>query len=160
MERVRAIPAKRLSANTKIQGLHEDLRRDDVVAPPSEKSFGITFAVVFLLLALWLWLRKDLPSIAMVCGAASAGFLVTGLLAPAVLRPPNLVWLKFGLLLHKVINPLVMGLLFYGVFTPMGVVMRMGGKDFLRLEFRPGDNSYWLPRSDAGAPVSSMRNQF
>ncbi|CAN5255339.1 hypothetical protein BH10PSE7_BH10PSE7_28610 [soil metagenome] len=139
---------------------HEDLGRDDVVAAPTEKSFGITFAVVALLLALWVWWRKDMPNLALVFLAASAAFLAAGFVAPALLRPLNLVWLKFGLLLHKVINPVVMGLLFFLVFTPMGLIMRAFGKDFLRLKFRAEGQSYWVSRSGDGSVPTSMRNQF
>jgi hypothetical protein len=140
-------------------GFHENLSRDDVVVP-SEKSFGITFAVVALLLAAWLWWRKDLTAWALVALAVSAGFLAAGFLAPSALRRLNVLWLKFGLLLHKIVNPIIMGLLFFGVFTPMGVLMRLGGKDFLRLRFRGGDASYWISRLDAEGPPASMRNQF
>jgi hypothetical protein len=141
-------------------GFYENLRRDEIVAPPSEKSFGITFAVVALLLAVWLWWRKDLAAWALVSLAASAGFLAAGFLAPRLLRPLNLLWLRVGLLLHKVVNPLLMGLLFFAVFTPMGVLMRLGGKDFLRLKFRDGNASYWISRAEAGGAPGSMRNQF
>jgi hypothetical protein len=141
-------------------GFHEDFRRDEAVAPPSEKSFGITFAVVALLLAVWLWWRKDMPVSGLVSLAASALFLAAGFFAPALLRPLNRLWLKFGLLLHRVINPLVMGLLFFAVFTPMGMLMRLGGKDFLRLKFRAPDASYWISRTDPANAPGSMRNQF
>ena len=141
-------------------GLHEDLSRDEVVAPPSEKSFGITFAVVALLLALWVWWRKDMPALAVVFLVLSAGFLAAGFLAPALLRPLNRLWLRFGLLLHKIVNPVIMGLLFFLVFTPMGWIMRKGGKDFLRLKFRGTDESYWIRRDESGFAAGSMRNQF
>ena len=140
-------------------GFHENLSRDEDVVP-SEKSFGITFAVVALLLAAWLWWRKDLTAWALVALPVSAGFLAAGFLAPSALRPLNVLWLKFGLLLHRIVNPIIMGLLFFGVFTPMGVLMRLGGKDFLRLRFRGGDASYWISRLDAEGPPASMRNQF
>ena len=153
-------PASTSRAKAKPLGLHENLRREEVIAPPSEKSFGITFAVVFLLLALWFWLRKDLMLWGALFLLVSVGFLAAVYLLPRVLRPLNLIWLKFGLLLHKVVNPLVMGLLFFAVFTPMGLIMRLGGKDFLRLKLRTGDKSYWLPRSQADDKASSMRNQF
>jgi hypothetical protein len=139
---------------------HEDLRRDEVVAPPSEKSFGITFAVVALLLALWLWWRKDATGWALVALAASAAFVAAGFLAPALLAPLNRLWLRFGLLLHKIINPLVMGFLFFVVFTPMGVVMRLAGKDFLKLKMRGSEATYWVSRKSEGHAPSSMTNQF
>ena len=141
-------------------GLHEDLRRDEIVAPPSEKSFGITFAVVAGLLAVWFWWRHDWAAAAWIALVASATFLGLAFLAPHALRPLNLVWLRFGLLLHKVVNPIIMGLLFFGVITPMGVVMRAFGKDFLRLAKTPGDQTYWVPREAHDPALHSMRNQY
>jgi hypothetical protein len=140
--------------------LHEDLRRDEIVAPPSEKSFGITFAAVALLLAADFWWRHNWKAAAVIALIASAGFLSAGFLAPRILRPLNLVWLRFGLLLHKVVNPIIMGLLFFCVITPMGVVMRAAGKDFLRLAKKPGDQTYWLAREALDPKLNSMKNQY
>lgn len=139
-------------------GLHENLTADEHVRPPTEKSFGVTFAVVFALVAAWLLWRNH-PVAAGAAGVASAACLACAYLAPAALRPLNLVWLKFGLLLHKVVNPIVMGLLFFLVFTPMGFVMRRAGKDFLGLKRSPEAASYWL-RRDAALPLGSMKKQF
>ncbi|MFD1701699.1 SxtJ family membrane protein [Methylopila henanensis] len=139
-------------------GHHENLIADEHVRPPSEKSFGLTFAVVFALLAAWLWWRGH-PVGAGAAGVASAACVACAYLAPAALRPLNLVWLKFGLLLHKVVNPIIMGGLFFLVFTPMGYVMRRAGKDFLGLKRNPEATSYWV-RRDATLPLGSMKKQF
>jgi predicted membrane metal-binding protein len=141
-------------------GHHESLTHDETVKPPSEKSFGITFAVVFGLIAAWLYWRKDLPVWALICTAAAVFFLVAGFLTPALLRPINLVWLKFGLILHKIVNPIVMGLLFFVVFTPMGFIMRLAGKDPLKLKRDAAAPSYWSPREQTSGIEASMKNQF
>ena len=76
-----------------------------------------------------------------------------------MLHPLNRLWMRFGLLLHKVINPIVMGLLFYGTILPTGLVMRLRGKDLLRLKREPGAESYWIARTPGPAP-ETMRDQF
>jgi hypothetical protein len=141
-------------------GHHESLTSEETVKPPSEKSFGITFAVVFGLIAAWLYWRKHVPIYSVLAAAAAVFFLAAGYLTPQVLRPINLVWLKFGLLLHKIVNPIVMGLLFYVVFTPMGVIMRLLGKDLLSLKQNKAASSYWTSRQATGDVEASMKNQF
>jgi hypothetical protein len=141
-------------------GHHEQLSRREDVKPPSEKSFGITFAVVFSLLAVWLYWRKGLAWWPQALLAAAAFFLIAALVAPRILRPLNVVWLKFGLLLHRIVNPIVMGLLFFLVFTPAGLIMRLLGKDLLRLRREPNTKTYWIARSPETDPTSSMKNQF
>jgi len=85
---------------------------------------------------------------------------VAGLFRPSVLNPLNRIWLKFGLLLHSVVNPVVMALLFYGTVLPTGLVMRMLGKDLLRLKRQPDAKSYWIVRQPAGPSPETMRDQF
>jgi hypothetical protein len=139
---------------------HEEFAERDDVKLPSERSFGITFAVVFALLSVWLYFRKGHAGYASLTLIAAAGFLAAAYVRPEVLRPINKIWLRFGLLLHKVINPIVMGLLFFLVFTPMAMVMRMLGKDFLRITRSPEQSTYWIERTpDTHAP-SSMKDQY
>jgi len=141
-------------------GHHETLTSDETVKPPSEKSFGITFAVVFGLIAAWLYWRKHVPIWSVLAAAAALFFLAAGFLRPQVLRPINLVWLKFGLLLHKIVNPIVMGILFFVVFTPMGFIMRIAGRDLLSLKRDSAATSYWSPRQSSTEVEASMKNQF
>jgi len=141
-------------------GHHEQLSKPDDVKPPSEKSFGLTFAAILSLIAAWLYLRKDLPIWTVASLAASIAFLAAAFLAPALLRPLNLAWSRFGLLLHRIVNPIVMGLLFFLVFTPTGFIMRALGKDLLRLKRDPSRSSYWIHRADESHPPSKMTNQF
>ena len=93
-------------------------------------------------------------------GGLAALFLGAGLLRPSILHPLNLIWSRFGLLLHKVVNPIVMALLFYGTVLPTGLVMRMMGRDLLRLKRQPDADSYWVVRQPAGPSPETMKDQF
>ncbi len=141
-------------------GTHEQFDKRDDVKAPSERSFGITFAVVFALLAAFSYWHRGAGNTFYVTLAVSGIFAVVTLVAPRILRPLNLIWLKFGLLLHKVVNPVIMGILFFGIFTPMGVVMRVFGVDFLRTKRKLAMESYWIAKGDENIPDSSMKNQF
>jgi hypothetical protein len=116
------------------QAHHETRSGHDDTKAPSEKSFGITFACVFALLSAWLFYRHGFGLKLVATAVLAVAFLATAYAAPYVLRPLNIVWLKFGLLLHRVVNPVIMGLLFFIVFTPMGMLMRLFGADLLRLK--------------------------
>jgi hypothetical protein len=93
-------------------------------------------------------------------GALAALFFASALVRPALLNPLNRAWLKFGLLLHKIVNPLVMALIFYGTVWPTGLVMRMLGKDLLRLKRQPEATSYWIIRQPPGPAPETMKDQF
>ena len=137
---------------------HEDLSRSGDVKVGSERGFGIVFAVVFAIIGLWP-LLGDGPVRLWSLGVA-AGFLAAAFLVPAALRPLNKLWFKFGLVLHKIVNPLVMGLLFFVTVTPTALIMRALGKDPLNRRFDPNADSYWIPRDPPGPAPETMRNQF
>jgi len=143
---------------TEKQGFHEDFGRDDHVKTGSEKSFGIVFAVVFT--AIGLWPLIDSGPVRVWALVAAIVFLGAGLFIPAVLRPLNLLWFKLGMALAKIMNPIIMGLLFYLTITPMALLMRLFGKDPLHRRFEPQAKSYWVVRDPAGPAADSMRNQF
>lgn len=124
----------------------------------SERSFGLVFVAVFAVIGLWP-LTKGEPLRLWSLGAAAA-LLVLALGVPAALRPFNRLWFRFGLLLHKVMNPVIMGLMFFGAFMPTGLIMRALGKDILRLKFDPQATSYWIERHPPGPAPESLRNQF
>jgi len=137
---------------------HETLIREDDVQNSSDRSFGIVFAVVFLVLALRPLLRGHSVRIWMI--AVSAAFLAVALIRPGLLAPANALWLRLGALLHRIVGPLVTGLLFYGVFTPTGYLLRLSGKDLLRLRSDPDAGTYWISRTPAGPEPGSMTRQF
>lgn len=130
----------------------------ETVKRSSNRTFGFVFAAFFALIALLPVLRGHpvrrwaLPS--------SAIFLLAAWTAPRLLAPLNRAWTGLGALLHAVVNPLVLGVLFYLVFTPFGWLLRRMGKDFLRLRPAPEAPTYWIPRQPPGPRPESMSRQF
>lgn len=124
----------------------------------SERGFGQVFAGFFALVAvLPLFKGGELRLWAL---GLAAVFLVLAYAAPKVLRPLNVVWFKIGMVLHHVVTPVVMGLLFFVVVTPVGALMRLTGKDPMRLKRDPAARSYWIVREPPGPAPDSMKNQF
>jgi Saxitoxin biosynthesis operon protein SxtJ len=138
--------------------LHESLTRDEEVQLPSERKFGLTFTVVFSLLTVLLivWDNTAWP----VSLAVALAFLGLTAFVPNWLRPLNRMWLRFGLALHAIVSPLILIVLFFVVITPVGVVARLAGKDFLRLKFDREATTYWIDRQPPGPSPQSMRTQF
>ncbi len=124
----------------------------------SDRSFGLVFAGVCALLGS-LRLVQGRPS-AWLWFVPALGFGLAALLVPAWLAPLNRLWTRFGLLLGRVTQPIVLGLLFFVVVTPIGLVMRLSGNDPLRLKWRHDETSYWLRREPPGPAPDSMRRQF
>ncbi|MBM3565043.1 MAG: hypothetical protein FJX42_02895 [Alphaproteobacteria bacterium] len=142
----------------KPRNTHEQFDRPDDVKAGSERAFGIVFAVVFALIGLW-----PLPATGGVRTWAlivAALFLAAAFLAPNVLKPLNRLWFLFGMLLHRIVSPLVMGLLFFLTVTPIALIMRLLGKDPLRLQFDRTAKSYWIKRTPPGPEPESLRRQF
>lgn len=137
---------------------HESYQREERHEGPSDRSFGIVFAVVFAVIGLLPLVTLRMPRWWAV--GIGAGFLVLAMLAPRVLAPLNQVWLRFGLLLHRVVSPIALGIVFFGVVTPMGVIMRLAGKDLLRLRSDASAPSYWIDRQPPGPAPESLRDQF
>lgn len=138
--------------------MHEDYHRSIEVKSSSDRTFGLVFAAMFAFVAGWRW-WKGQPYIEWwLAGAAVFG--LAGLLAPGILAPLNRLWVKLGLLMFHVVNPIVLGVLFYVVFLPIGLVMRRSGKDPLHLRFDSAADTYWIKRVPPGPPPESMRNQF
>ena len=126
----------------------------DEIKISSNRSFGIVFFIVFLLIALYPLLKSnDLRIWSLII---SFIFLALGLINSKILTPLNRLWFKFGLLLGKIISPLVMGIIFFVVVTPIGIIMRLLKKDLLNLKYNKKE-SYWIEKS---GPKSKMKNQF
>jgi len=135
---------------------HEDFGRDELVDGPTDRGFGIVVGAACLLIGAGaLWLGR--PAGWWWCGIGGA-LLLLALARPKLLRPLNRLWLKLGLLLFVLVNPVVMAVLYYLCIVPMGLLMRAVGKDPLSLRRDPAAQSYWRLREPA-APAS-MRNQF
>ena len=126
----------------------------DEVKLSSNKSFGIVFFIVFLLIGVYPLLKgSDLRIWSLII---SFIFLVLGLINSKILTPLNRLWFKFGLLLGKFISPIIMGIIFFIVVTPIGIIMRLFNKDLLNLKFNKKE-TYWI---DKKGPKSKMKNQF
>ncbi len=137
---------------------HEDFSRKEKINVSTERSFGLVMAVFFLIVALWP-LITDRP-IRWWAMAVSAGFAFLALLWPVALAPLNKLWARVGIFLNQVVSPIVLGLLFYVTVTPIALLMRLLGKDPLRLRRDPKAASYWIERTPPGPTPESMKNQF
>ena len=121
---------------------------------PTNKNFGIVFFIVFFIIALYqLKIGSDSYFWSIV---VSLFFLILGFLNSKILTPLNKLWFKFGIFLGKIISPLVMGIIFFLVVTPTGLLMRLLNKDLLNLKFN-NNSSYWIEKTE---PKSKMKNQF
>lgn len=123
----------------------------------ANRSFGLIFAVIFLLIGLFPLLFGG--SVRAWLLYIAAGFTAIALLYPRALSPFNRAWAKFGLFMHKIVNPLLMGLVFFLTVLPTGLIMRMLGNDPMRRKLEPGAESYWIPRQD-GITDEFFDNQF
>jgi nitrate reductase NapE component len=137
---------------------HEDFSRTHDVKASSNRSFGWVFTAVFLIIGLWPLVSGHPPRGWSLI--VSGLFMTVTLAAPALLGPLNRLWLRFGLLLNRIISPIALGIMFYVVVTPMGWLMRTVGKDNLRLRGGDKDGSYWIKRDPPGPKADSLHNQF
>ena len=120
----------------------------------SNKSFGIVFFVVFLLIALYP--LNNSQEIRLWSLIISIIFLILGLFNSKILRPLNILWFKFGIFLGKIVSPIIMGVIFFFVVTPIAILMRFIGKDLLNLKYNK-KKTYWIEKN---GPKSKMKNQF
>ena len=121
---------------------------------PSNRNFGIVFFVIFLIIAIYpLIYEGDIRIWSLII---SIIFLILGLLDSRILTPFNRIWFKFGVLLGNIVAPIVMGVIFYLVVTPIGIIMRIIKKDILNLKFN-SEKTYWIKRDKI---KSKMKNQF
>ena len=120
----------------------------------SNRSFGIVFFIVFLIIATYPLLNDN--SIRLWSLIIGIIFLILGIINSKVLTPLNILWMKFGLLLGKIVSPIIMGFVFFGVVTPISILMKLFGKDSLNLK-RNKKQTYWLKKEEI---KSSMKNQF
>lgn len=161
---------------------HETFSRHEEPQGSSDRSFGLVFAAFFLILATLDYFSKLPPflkfavpaecpfltahpelashALSWLFAAISVVFLFFALVFPKALAPLNWVWTRFGQLLHKLVSPIILGLLFFVVFTPIGILMRLFGADPLRLRFDAKAESYWIERRPPGPAPDSLKDQF
>ena len=132
-----------------------DSKFNDNIKISSNRSFGIVFFIVFLFIALYpITYSEDIRIWSLII---SFIFIILGLLNSKILTPLNKSWFKFGVILGKIISPIIMGIIFFLVVTPIGLLMKVLGKDLLRLKYNKKDNTYWIEKN---GPKSKMKNQF
>ncbi len=120
---------------------------------PSNKTFGLFFSVVFFLIYGWIFFKYQNNQIWLII--LGIIFLVLGLMNSKLLNYPNLLWMKFGVILGLIISPLIMGIIFFLVITPINLLMKIFQKDIIGLKKKRG--SYWTNRNENN---KNMRNQF
>ncbi len=141
-----------------MRSVTEGQRTEEDVRPGSDRSFGLVMAAAAAIFGCLPLLRLA-PSHWWLLGVAVA-FAAFTLVMPRALFPLNYAWFRFGLLLHRVISPAVIGAVFFLCVTPIGVIMRMLGKDVLSLRRRADLASYWILRDPPGPEPGTMVNQF
>jgi hypothetical protein len=137
---------------------HENLTRHEPVKPGSDRVFGLVMTAFFALLGFWPLVHHR--PIRWVFAAIGGAFLVLALLVPALLHPLNRLWTGLAVLLNRIVSPVVCGILFYVVVTPVAMVFRLTGKDPMRLKPDPDGKTYWIERVPPGPARESMRLQF
>ena len=126
----------------------------DEIKIGSNKSFGVVFFIVFLIVGLFPLINDQEMKVWSLL--VSLIFLILGLINSTILTPLNKVWFKFGILLGKIVSPIIMGIIFFLVVTPIGILMKILKKDLLNLKYN-NDQSYWIKKNE---PKSKMKNQF
>ena len=121
----------------------------------NNKSFGILFFAVFLLIGLWPLIKGNEPRIILI--PIALVFLILGRMNSSILSPLNRSWIKFGELLGRIIAPIVMAVVYFIVLTPISFLVRIMGKDLLKTKFSDTDNTYWVKREKS---LGSMDKQF
>ncbi|MEL6961583.1 MAG: SxtJ family membrane protein [Pseudomonadota bacterium] len=146
---------------------HEEFRRDETVEGSSDRGFGLTVGGILLAIACariglswWSSGGVVLGLVEWILGGVGIPLLLFGFIAPSLLAPLNKAWTKLGLLLFKIVNPIVLGLIFLLTILPIGLLLRAFGKDPLRLKFEPDAKTYWIERDPPGPAPDTMPQQF
>ena len=127
----------------------------DKIKMSSNRSFGLVFFVVFLIVSLWPLTHEG--SIRIWSVIVSAVFLILGLINSRLLTPLNVLWFKFGMILGAIISPIIMGIVFFLVVTPTGLILRIMGKDLLNKKYDKKKETYWIKRDTS---IGTMKRQF
>ena len=131
------------------------MRNNSKIKISSNRSFGIVFFFVFLIISLWPLINENPLRVWSIFVAII--FLILGLMNSKLLTPLNIIWFKFGKLLASIVAPIVMGIVFFVVITPTGLIMKIIGKDLLNNKYNNKTKSYWINR---GKLKSTMKQQF
>jgi hypothetical protein len=141
--------------------LHESYRDDEPIAPGSDRSFGCTVGTILVMIgATKAFVAGALSSVACLIFAPGVVLLLLGIFAPSCLSAVNRIWLKVGAVIAKVMNPIVLAVLFFVVVTPMALLMRVADKRPLRLAANRAGSTYWIAREPTMGGASNMKRQF
>ena len=138
--------------------IHEELAREEQIEGSSDRGFGVVFAAVFLIIALWPLIYGQ--SLRWWSVIVAVLFALVAWLRPRLLSLPNKAWTRLGILLGRIVSPIALGIVFFLVVTPIGALMRLAGKDPLRLKFDRSSESYWIRRDPPGPKPDSLTSQF
>ena len=127
-------------------------------ALPSERTFGLFFGIVCLVAASFAWCAAN-PLVSVVLGCLALTFTMFACIKPRKLRTLNALWFGLGLLIGRIVSPIILGFVFFILITPIGIVMRAFGRDELRIKKR-SVASYWIQRSSKGPSPDSFKDQF
>ncbi|MDK9723932.1 MAG: SxtJ family membrane protein [Sterolibacteriaceae bacterium MAG5] len=136
----------------------ENLEREEHLTGSTDRNFGFVIAAFLAIIGLWPLASGSGVRIWALLPAAA--FLVLALLRPQALSGLNRLWMRLGVLLNRIVSPLALGAVFFLTVLPIGVLMRLGGKDPLRLRYDPAAKSYWVPREPPGPDPKTLVNQF
>lgn len=148
----------RLQRHAMSGSTHERFDCDEPSMASSDRQFGLVFAIAFSIIGLAPLLRNRPPRLWALGGAAV--FLLAALLLPRLLGPLNVIWTRLGLLLGRVTNPIILGIMFYFVLTPIAALLRIMGKISVPKTFDRAAATYWIERCPPGPPPQTMRQQF
>lgn len=124
---------------------------------PSNKNFGLFFAFIFLLFSVYFW-YKNYPWLSIFLLGSAFVMMIIATTKPNILLPLNKLWMRFGLMLGMIVNPIVVGFIFFTIFTPVAIVMRIFGRDELNIKIK-NKNTYWVKR-DTSLRSNFYNNQF
>ena len=139
--------------------LHEETSHDDPLIVGSDRKFGLVMIVAFAVVGLLPLLRPE-PVARLWALVIACVFGALTLIAPRVLHPLIVLWMRFAWVLNKIVSPVVLGVLFFGTVLPMGLFLRARGKDLLRLKLDRTAPSYWIARDPPGPDPTTMKDQF
>lgn len=137
---------------------HETLKSFRKVAPGSDRKFGVTLGLVLGFLAFWPLVHHHAPRYWLL--AVAGVLLAAGLFFPERLAPLNRAWFRLGLVLNRIVSPIVMGLLFFGAVVPVGWFLRRRGEDLMDLKPEPQAATYWISRAPEGPAPATLGKQF
>jgi hypothetical protein len=128
---------------------------------PSERSFGLLFSAIFALMSGYGYFFKNWPTLGIyLLGVSGLMLGLLGLIAPKILRPLNLIWFRIGELLGRITSPLILGLIFFILITPLSVILRLLSRDELHLKNNKLQHTYWINRDSEAPEPESFKNQF